>query len=133
MRHLGYHPADPKVKEYILAPEGGGWPFGGVDLPSAAELGDIKQPAVTIEGMTPNQPPQPPKVPISGVKHLIAVGSGKGGVGKTTVAVNLAVAMASLGYRAGLMDADGGPWGTHPAPGTIRSEADVDGIPESRR
>ncbi len=47
-----------------------------------------------------------PKAPIVGVKHLIAVGSGKGGVGKTTVSVNLAVALASMGYATGLMDAD---------------------------
>ena len=46
------------------------------------------------------------KLPIPGVQHLIAVGSGKGGVGKTTVAVNLAVALAKLGRRTGLMDAD---------------------------
>lgn len=46
------------------------------------------------------------KLPIPGVRHLIAVGSGKGGVGKTTVAVNLAVALAKLGRRTGLMDAD---------------------------
>lgn len=57
--------------------------------------------------MSPNQPGQtPPKLPIPGVKNLIAVGSGKGGVGKTTVSVNLAVALASLGHRTGLMDAD---------------------------
>jgi ATP-binding protein involved in chromosome partitioning len=56
--------------------------------------------------MTPNQPGMMPKVPITGVKNLIAVGSGKGGVGKTTVAVNLAVGLASLGYKTGLMDAD---------------------------
>jgi len=61
---------------------------------------------VTIELMTPNQPGQPPKMPIPGVRNLIAVGSGKGGVGKTTVAVNLAVGLGALGYRAGLMDAD---------------------------
>src|SRR3984885_9352362 len=48
----------------------------------------------------------PAKLPIAGVKHLIAVGSGKGGVGKTTVAVNLAIALARLGYRTGLLDAD---------------------------
>ncbi len=47
-----------------------------------------------------------PKLPIAGVKNLIAIGSGKGGVGKTTVSVNLAVGLASLGYRTGLMDAD---------------------------
>src|SRR5262250_2911139 len=56
--------------------------------------------------MSPNQPGMPPRMPIPGVKNLIAVGSGKGGVGKTTVSVNLAVALASLGYKAGLMDAD---------------------------
>jgi ATP-binding protein involved in chromosome partitioning len=55
--------------------------------------------------MTPNQA-APPKLPIPGVKSLIAVGSGKGGVGKTTVAVNLAVGLAALGHKTGLMDAD---------------------------
>lgn len=47
-----------------------------------------------------------PKQPIEGVRNLIAIGSGKGGVGKTTVAVNLAIAMAKLGHRIGLLDAD---------------------------
>src|SRR5690349_2595613 len=56
--------------------------------------------------MTPNQPGMPPKPPIPGVKNLIAVGSGKGGVGKTTVSVNLAVGLAALGHKTGLMDAD---------------------------
>jgi ATP-binding protein involved in chromosome partitioning len=55
--------------------------------------------------VTPNQP-SAPKLPIAGVKNLIAVGSGKGGVGKTTVSVNLAVGLATLGYKTGLMDAD---------------------------
>src|SRR5262245_26048729 len=56
--------------------------------------------------MNPNQPGQMPKLPIPGVRNLIAVGSGKGGVGKTTVSVNLAVGLAKLGYKTGLMDAD---------------------------
>src|SRR5271156_4011174 len=59
-----------------------------------------------MDCMSPNQPGQPPKLPIPGVKNLIAVGSGKGGVGKTTVAVNLAIALARQGHATGLMDAD---------------------------
>jgi len=49
--------------------------------------------------------PQGPQ-PLPGVAHVVAVGSGKGGVGKTTVSVNLAVCLAKLGYRVGLIDAD---------------------------
>ena len=44
--------------------------------------------------------------PVQGVKNVIAVGAGKGGVGKTTVAVNLAVALARCGGRVGLIDGD---------------------------
>jgi ATP-binding protein involved in chromosome partitioning len=51
-----------------------------------------------------NAMPQPVALP--GVSKIIAVGSGKGGVGKTTVAVNLAVALSKLGQRVGLIDAD---------------------------
>lgn len=46
------------------------------------------------------------KAPIEGVKNLITVASGKGGVGKTTVAVNLAIALKNLGSAVGLLDAD---------------------------
>jgi len=46
------------------------------------------------------------QAPIPGVKNIIAVGAGKGGVGKTTVAVNLAVALARAGSRVGLIDGD---------------------------
>jgi ATP-binding protein involved in chromosome partitioning len=45
-------------------------------------------------------------MPLSGVTHVVAIGSGKGGVGKTSVAVNLAVALARMGHQVGLIDAD---------------------------
>lgn len=58
--------------------------------------------------MPPGAPQQqmPERQPIPGVKNLIAVASGKGGVGKTTVAVNLSLALAKLGFKVGLLDAD---------------------------
>jgi ATP-binding protein involved in chromosome partitioning len=49
-------------------------------------------------------PPAP--LPLPGVGKIIAVGSGKGGVGKTTVAVNLAIALSRTGHKVGLIDAD---------------------------
>jgi ATP-binding protein involved in chromosome partitioning len=72
---------------------------------------------VNVE-MSAQQPPQQGQMPmagagaaparpqIAGVKRVIAVGSGKGGVGKSTVAVNLACALTRLGQKIGVMDAD---------------------------
>lgn len=56
--------------------------------------------------MGPQAPGEQPKLPIPGVQNVIAVGSGKGGVGKSTVAVNLAISLSKLGYAVGLLDAD---------------------------
>ena len=51
-------------------------------------------------------PAETARAPIPGVRNVIAVGAGKGGVGKTTVAVNLAVALARYGGRVGMIDGD---------------------------
>ncbi len=79
---------------------------------------DVGQVHVHLPGQEQTGSPQPPagqqkpgpqvKDPtvVSGVKHIIAVASGKGGVGKSTVAVNLALALGALGKTVGLLDAD---------------------------
>jgi ATP-binding protein involved in chromosome partitioning len=52
------------------------------------------------------QPGPPAKEIVQGVKHIIAIASGKGGVGKSTTAVNIALALLAEGLRVGLLDAD---------------------------
>jgi len=63
---------------------------------------DVAMSARVREAVGGEGPRQPP----AGVKNVIAVGAGKGGVGKTTVAVNLAIALAKCGSRVGIIDAD---------------------------
>lgn len=58
------------------------------------------------EGVTGKSRPASAEDPLTGVKHVILVMSGKGGVGKSTTATNLAMALSKRGYRTGLLDAD---------------------------
>ena len=71
---------------------------------SSAKKGD-PVPGMSGPGMGPHGGPIQKKT-LDGVRHIIAVASGKGGVGKSTVATNLAVALARAGHEVGLLDAD---------------------------
>jgi ATP-binding protein involved in chromosome partitioning len=62
--------------------------------------------AATGQAKAQGRPGPPPRTAVEGVRHIVAVGSGKGGVGKSTVAVNLALGLAAEGLRTGILDAD---------------------------
>lgn len=89
-------PTDPFAKSVVRAAE-------TAILTYISDEVDIKG-NISIKSRKPA--PQPQANPLPGVKNIIAVTSGKGGVGKSTVAANLAVGLASLGYKVGLLDAD---------------------------
>lgn len=78
--------------------------------PGAVPPQSISPESRRAEGHTPigglKPTPQEATDPLPGVKHVIAVGAGKGGVGKSTVALNLAVGLAQRGHAVGLLDGD---------------------------
>jgi ATP-binding protein involved in chromosome partitioning len=69
-------------------------------------LPGVESVAVEVTAETPQQKALPDRTGIAGVKNILAVTSGKGGVGKSTVAINIAVALAKTGATVGLIDAD---------------------------
>lgn len=87
-------PTDPFIKSMVKAAE------------TAIHTYISPEVKVTVN-VASRQPAQPKNAPVlPGVKNIIGVSSGKGGVGKSTVAANLAVALAQEGYKVGLLDAD---------------------------
>ncbi|MBE6313383.1 MAG: Mrp/NBP35 family ATP-binding protein [Bacteroidales bacterium] len=89
-------PTDPFIKSVVRAAETAILTYVGADV-------EIKG---NIAAKARRPLPEKPANPLPGVKNIIGVSSGKGGVGKSTVASNLAVALAAKGYKVGLLDAD---------------------------
>ena len=88
-------PTDPFIRSVVRSAEAA----------VAAAIPDVEI-AGNIAVKTRRPLPEAPANPLPGVKNIVGVSSGKGGVGKSTVAANLAVALAERGYKVGLLDAD---------------------------
>ena len=87
-------PTDPFVRSVVRAAETALKTYVTADIEPTINVKYRKEPAPA------------PERPLPGVKHIIGVSSGKGGVGKSTVTANLAVALAKKGYKLGVLDAD---------------------------
>jgi len=89
-------PNDPFIKSVVKACETAILTYVGEDIDIKGNI-DVRTKQI--------EQPKPAKL-LPDVKNIIAISSGKGGVGKSTIAVNLAVALAMKGYKVGLLDAD---------------------------
>ena len=77
-----------------------------VALTAEKQPGSPSAPPPAARKAPPKGAPLPAKQDVPGVKHIIAVASGKGGVGKSTTSANLALALSAMGLKVGLLDAD---------------------------
>ena len=87
-------PTNPFIKSIVKAAEAAIHAYVAKEVEVEIKIKTIQAPRPEVGKLLP------------GVKNIIAVSSGKGGVGKSTVAANLAVALAKMGFKVGLLDAD---------------------------